>query len=161
MNYRQLEKLLEAQQWQEAAAETQRLVHRVSTRNHQPPIGHDWLTSDGVYTFPCKDLQTIDRLWTTHSHGQYGFSPQAQKWKGPLGFEFLQQHADRWRQYSKQLGWQAVRQPVKKASAATIASRGLPQAIQSTADFDDQPLTGDTPIFRGSAWLARTRECMP
>jgi hypothetical protein len=159
MNYHRLDKLLAAQQWQEAAAETQRLVHQVSARNHQPPIGHDWLTSNGVNTFPCKDLQTIDRLWTTHSQGRYGFSTQANRWKGTLGFESLRQQPDRWRQYVKYLGWQAPRQRVEPASASTISMRGLPQAVQSTADFDDQPLTGDIPIFRGSAWLARTREC--
>ena len=39
-----------------------------------------WLYFTDVLNFPTKDLQTIDKLWTTYSIGKFGFSIQRKIW---------------------------------------------------------------------------------
>lgn len=74
--YANLETLLQTQQWREADQETYRLmITTVGKEDGQ------FLNSDDLKTFPCEDLQMLDRLWVKYSDGKWGFSVQKQIWE--------------------------------------------------------------------------------
>lgn len=75
MDYTLLEKLLAAGQWQEADRETEALILRVAGREAEGR-----LQAEDVKHFPCRDLRTLDRLWTEHSNGHFAWSLQRQIW---------------------------------------------------------------------------------
>ncbi|BAQ62803.1 serine/threonine kinase [Geminocystis sp. NIES-3708] len=71
VNYDHLEELLKNQQWQKADEETHQLMLKALQRQDS-----GWINKDLMRTFPCRDLQTIDQLWTKYSNGKFGFSVQ-------------------------------------------------------------------------------------
>ncbi|MEB3886690.1 GUN4 domain-containing protein [Lyngbya sp. CCY1209] len=75
MDYTELRDLLAAGRWEEADAETRRLISAIGNREESFAIG---LIAGllGVYNFPCEDLRTIDRLWLKYSDRRFGFSVQ-------------------------------------------------------------------------------------
>ncbi|MGL5196568.1 MAG: GUN4 domain-containing protein [Chroococcales cyanobacterium] len=75
MDYTALEKLLATGQWQSADRETEALMLRVAGREAEGR-----LNIEDVKHFPCRDLRTLDRLWTEHSKGHFGLSIQRQIW---------------------------------------------------------------------------------
>ncbi|HEY9837575.1 MAG TPA: serine/threonine-protein kinase [Vampirovibrionales bacterium] len=91
MDYTTLETLLAAGQWQEADRETDALMLRVAGREAEGR-----LNIEDVKHFPCRDLRTLDRLWTEYSNGHFGWSIQRQIWsKIPDDYE----------QLSDRVGW--------------------------------------------------------
>lgn len=62
VDYSNLEKLLQAQNWREADKETRRLMLKVANREQQ-----GWLDYEQINNFPCADLRTIDQLWVKYS----------------------------------------------------------------------------------------------
>jgi hypothetical protein len=76
VNYHNLQNLLRGRRWYEANEETWQLMLKCVYRESQ-----GWLDSDSLRSFPCKDLQTIDQLWTTSSNGHFGFSGQYKIWR--------------------------------------------------------------------------------
>ncbi len=91
MDYTTLEKLLAASQWEEADRETDALMIRVSGREEEGR-----LNLEDAKNFPCRDLRTIDQLWTEYSNGHFGFSIQRRIWS-KLGGDY--------EQFSDRLGW--------------------------------------------------------
>ena len=71
VDYTQLQEYLEAEEWQEADRETVRLMVELGDSDR-----NTWLGPEEVLTFPCEELQQIDRLWVTYSDGRFGFSIQ-------------------------------------------------------------------------------------
>jgi len=71
IDYRELEKLLKAKEWQNADKLTYRLMLKVANREKE-----GWLELENIKNFPCEDLLTLDRLWVHYSIGLYGFSVQ-------------------------------------------------------------------------------------
>lgn len=71
VDYSKLRDLLKAEKWREADHETRSVM--LQATNH---VSDDWIDVDSLKQFPCKDLQTIDRLWVTASKGHFGFSVQ-------------------------------------------------------------------------------------
>lgn len=95
--YANLETLLQTQQWHEADQETYRLmITTVGKEDGQ------FLNSDDLKTFPCEDLQMLDRLWVKYSDGKWGFSVQKRIWEdcgSPTDYdEFKRTFCDR-------IGW--------------------------------------------------------
>jgi hypothetical protein len=162
IQYKELEQQLKSGQWMAANAETDRLVIEIAQRQDQLVIGHDWLTTSAVSTFPCSAIQTIDHLWKTHSQGRYGFTSQLNLWQDRLDYSSLEQKVDRWTAFSKTLSWNEAA-PVLDENAkfpeAPRTSGALPKPIRSTADFDDQPIHSSYREFIGSAFLDRVRQC--
>lgn len=76
VDYRNLRDLLKAEKWREADEETLKVMLKAANRENQ-----SWLDNTSLTKFPCKDLQTIDRLWATASKGHFGFSVQRRIWK--------------------------------------------------------------------------------
>jgi serine/threonine-protein kinase len=68
-NYAQLETYLQNKQWQQADAETDKLLLKIAGEKS----ALDARTSQKI---PCKSLQKIDQLWTKNSDGRFGFTPQ-------------------------------------------------------------------------------------
>lgn len=71
INYDYLDELLKNQQWQKADEETHKLMLKAVKREHS-----GFINGDSMANFPCRDLNTIDQLWTKYSTGRFGFSVQ-------------------------------------------------------------------------------------
>jgi GUN4-like len=162
IQYKELEQQLRANQWMAANAETARLVFAIAKAQDQPVIGHDWLTTSAVSSFPCGAIQTIDRLWKTHSQGRYGFTSQLNLWPDQLDYSSLEKKGDRWTAFSKTIRWNEAAPMLDenaKFPEAPRTSGALPKPLRSTADFDDQPMHSSYREFMGSAFLDRVRHC--
>jgi hypothetical protein len=162
IQYKALEQQLKASQWMAANAETARLVIEIAQDQNQPVIGHDWLTTSAVSTFPCSAIQTIDHLWRTHSQGRYGFTSQLNLWPEALDYGSLEKKGDRWTAFSQTIRWNETAPVIDenaKFAEPPSTSGALPKPIRSTADFDDQPMHSSYREFSGSAFLDRVRLC--
>jgi hypothetical protein len=73
LDYRKLRDLLNAEKWQEADKETLRVMLKAVEQDQ-------YLNEESFEELPCKDLQTIDRLWVAASNGHFGFSVQRKIW---------------------------------------------------------------------------------
>ncbi len=73
--YQKLDALLADQKWREADELTTEIMLKVANR----PSG-TFLNEASIKTFPCEDLQIIDRLWVHNSNGKFGFSIQKDLW---------------------------------------------------------------------------------
>lgn len=109
-DYSQLEKLLASGKFQEADRETRRLMLSIAGREQER-----WLDAKSMASFPCPDLQAIDKLWQEYSDGRFGFSVQKDIWEavGKDGDQFDDRvgwsENGKLRQY-KELNWE-VRSP--------------------------------------------------
>jgi eukaryotic-like serine/threonine-protein kinase len=68
-NYAQLETYLQNKQWQQADAETDKLLLKIAGEKSA-------LDAQSSQQISCKSLQKIDRLWLENSDGRFGFTPQ-------------------------------------------------------------------------------------
>ena len=71
--YDALHEQLATQQWFEADKETVKLIAEIGSVSDLED-----LSPRDIRSFPCGELQVIDRLWTTYSEGRFGFSVQMQ-----------------------------------------------------------------------------------
>ncbi|UJB72117.1 GUN4 domain-containing protein [Acaryochloris sp. 'Moss Beach'] len=95
--YEKLEKLLQNQKWKEADQETYRLMITIVGRTEE-----DWLREEDLKTFPCEDLQTLDRLLVKYSKGKWGFSVQKRIWEecgSPKTYN------NDWKKFGDRVGW--------------------------------------------------------
>ena len=69
--YAQLEQYMVADDWLEADQYNYRLMIQILHKRYG-----DYFSVEELINFPCADLLRIDRLWTTHSQGRFGFSVQ-------------------------------------------------------------------------------------
>lgn len=74
INYTRLQKLLKEGKWRDADLETHSLMLLAFGKKS------DYLPREFI-NFPCKDLQTIDRLWYEQSGGRFGFRVQKKIWQ--------------------------------------------------------------------------------
>lgn len=74
VDYNALKKALKRKDWREADVETLRVMMKASgySKADIPPSYFEKI--------PCKDLQTIDRLWVVSSNSHFGFSVQKELW---------------------------------------------------------------------------------
>ena len=70
--FQRLNDLLTAGNWQEADLETIQVIVEITGQHELESI-----TPDELRQFSCNQLRVIDKLWTTHSQGRFGFSVQA------------------------------------------------------------------------------------
>lgn len=103
IDYRELEKLLKAKEWQKADELTDRLMLKASGNEEQ-----GWIDTESIKNFPCEDLQTIDRLWVHYSDGLYGFSVQKDIYVecgGKLDFSYLSD--ENWKKFCDLTAWKS------------------------------------------------------
>ena len=93
VNYRRLEQLLEGQQWIQADLETDRVILMAAEQQQQ-----ETLDLAAIQSLACSDLETVDRLWTQHSQGRFGFSIQRPIWEQAS-------EGDRFQNFTEAVGW--------------------------------------------------------
>jgi hypothetical protein len=76
VTYARLENLLRTGKWKEADDVTLTIMLKLARRERE-----GWLDVQHVERLPCKDLQTLNQLWTTCSNGHFGFSVQKHIWE--------------------------------------------------------------------------------
>ncbi|NCQ94187.1 MAG: GUN4 domain-containing protein [Microcystis aeruginosa W11-06] len=76
IDYNPLKELLEKQNWASADEWTRTKILWMACCNN---IG--FLRDIDVDNIPCKDLKTIDLLWSKYSNHRFGFTAQNQIWK--------------------------------------------------------------------------------
>jgi hypothetical protein len=104
IDYSELERLLESQQWYEADKETWQLMLKVMSRE-----AGRYLSFDDIKNFPCEDLLTLDRLWVEYSkqHGyKFGFSVQKQIYVECGGrLDFSLPSSETWNEFTNRITW--------------------------------------------------------
>lgn len=102
--YEALHEQLATQQWFEADKETVALIAAIASVSDLED-----LSPRDIRSFPCGELQVIDRLWMTYSEGRFGFSIQLQVYQAlggnletTIGEE--QKLVERW---GAELGWRS------------------------------------------------------
>jgi serine/threonine protein kinase len=76
IDYTKLRDFLAAGNWKEADRETCQKMLEVMGQQHR-----GYLDNEHIENFPCKDLRTINQLWTHHSNKHFGFSVQKRLWQ--------------------------------------------------------------------------------
>ena len=92
IDYSKLQNYLEAKQWQLANQETEKLLLQAVNQEKR-----NWLEQGDLEKLSCEDLQIVDRLWSKHSEGRFGFSIQLEIWQS------LKQQT--YRAFGTQVGW--------------------------------------------------------
>ncbi len=170
VDYQNLTRLLQSQQWDAAAAETDRLVFEVANKSQQATIGADLLTVQAVARFPCQDLKTIDQLWRQESHDRFGFRVQlqvAQRQGVSMTYDALQKSPQGWTELNQTLGWKAWHdrrsnpegEPDLLRSKTDVPEGSFPLPVRSTGDFGDRPSVNHHRTFFGAGFLDRAKQC--
>ncbi len=96
-SYAQLETYLENQEWQQADAETDKIILKIARENSS-------LDKQSINKIPCKSLQKIDDLWTDNSDGRFGFTPQKKAYL-ETDNEFNEYNESTYEAFAKKVGW--------------------------------------------------------
>nr|AIA21232.1 hypothetical protein [Pyropia kanakaensis] len=101
MNYKDLQILLAQQDLVKADQLTQQKLIQLAGVNAQ---NRNWLYFTDINRIPAQDLQTIDKLWHTHSKGKFGIFVQRQIW--------LSMGKD-WKKFWKKIEWEVDHIPCR------------------------------------------------
>lgn len=101
VDYTRLRDLLKAGQWQEADKETaDRMLEAMAKKSWAD------VTSEDLLNFPCADLKTVDRLWTTCSDGRFGLSVQKEIYvECGARLDGKYPGNEIWRKFCDRIGW--------------------------------------------------------
>jgi len=91
-----LKQLLEKRDWKQADIETSNLLHWII----RTPVENNFIDTD-LKKLPCRDIKTVDGLWTYYSNGRFGYSAQDLILKRLGNDIVLFGDAVDWRKYSK------------------------------------------------------------
>lgn len=91
VDYRRLQELLAAKQYQQANRETFRVMSQAAFQTDD-----GWFEEVNIAQFPCTDLRTINQLWLHYSGGHFGFSVQK---------EVYNQVEGNYEQLAQTVGW--------------------------------------------------------
>ena len=125
VDYRKLRDLLKAKKWQEADAETKRVILKAASRESE-----GWLRVEDAKNFSCQDLGTIDKLWVKYSNGKFGFSVQKQIYLSLGGTK--EYNRDVFEKFGDKVGWR----------------KGGQWLSYSELTFDDKHYVGHLPLYR-------------
>ena len=101
MNYKDLQMLLTHRDLLKADQLTQQKLIQLAGVNAQT---RNWLYFTDIKKIPAQDLQTIDKLWHTHSKGKFGLFVQRQIWLS-VGKD--------WGKFWQKIGWEVDRIPCR------------------------------------------------
>ena len=93
VDYSLLRDFLAAKDWKSAEQETTKVMLQAFG------LSNGKLRAEQVDRFPCKDLQTINSLWTRYSDGYFGISTQKSIWQGLRGSRNV------WKETASKIGW--------------------------------------------------------
>ncbi|NER39853.1 MAG: GUN4 domain-containing protein [Oscillatoria sp. SIO1A7] len=98
IDYSRLSGLLADREWKKADKETARLMLAALKKREW------WQVSEAdVAWFPCKDLSTIDRLWSFYSEGRFGLLVQKEIYESLNGSNSYDRNA--WEVFGDRVGW--------------------------------------------------------
>jgi GUN4-like len=101
IDYSQLRTFLAKEEWKEANVETLKLMLRTVNRESE-----GYMTRSIMAQFPCKDLLTIEDLWSTASSGKFGFRVQQEVWNGLGGPKYRFGNDPKvFEEFIKAVGW--------------------------------------------------------
>jgi hypothetical protein len=105
IDYTNLERLLQAQNFKEADWETRKIMLTVANREKE-----GWLRIKDAEKFPCKELRSIDQLWLKYSRGKFGISVQQQIYQSLGGTKEYnprtkEYNQDVWRSMGDRVAW--------------------------------------------------------
>ncbi|NCR52783.1 MAG: hypothetical protein GPJ10_04915 [Microcystis aeruginosa L211-07] len=86
--FKTLRNLLEQGNWQQAEAETKKLMLRGTDQTY--------FNGNIINNLSCSNLKIINRLWVQYSSGRFGFSVQGEIWKGVT---------NDYKQFEERVGW--------------------------------------------------------
>lgn len=108
IDYLPLQKLLAEQDFERADLMTMQKLCQLAG---EAAIKRKWLYFTEVDNFPSTDLHTLDRLWSLHSEGRFGYQIQRQIWLG-VGKDFTKlwpkigwKNGNNWTRYPNQFIW--------------------------------------------------------
>ncbi|MBF2034422.1 MAG: GUN4 domain-containing protein [Leptolyngbyaceae cyanobacterium T60_A2020_046] len=78
IDYRPLQTLLAAGDWQRADLETRAILMQLAGSDD---FFYPHIEPAGVANLPCEDLQILDALWSRYRDGRFGFRAQQMQWK--------------------------------------------------------------------------------
>ena len=94
IDYKPLYLALVSNNFRQADELTQSYLNRLA--KFETSHKRQWLYFTDIFSLPIQDLQTIDKLWTIYSAGQFGFSIQREIW--------LYNNRD-WEKFWHMIGW--------------------------------------------------------
>ncbi len=125
VDYTKLRDLLKAEKWWEADLETWSVMLQATNC-----VSDGWLAAIHIHQFPCKDFQTIDRLWMTASKGHFGFSVQKEIYVRCGGKLNGKRPGDQvWEKFGDTVGWRIDQKWQDSAKLAERASLSTPRGI--------------------------------
>ncbi len=85
-SFHTLNELLQSKKWEEADWETAKIIYAIAQyelpdSHHYKSYPPDYIVPEHIKVIPKKYLNNIDKLWTKHSNGRFGFSVQKRIWK--------------------------------------------------------------------------------
>ena len=98
IDYVPLAKLLYQQKWQLADQETQKLMLMASGQGESA-----WIDRHRMNNFPCRDLETIDKLWVKYSRGHFGITVQKRIYLSLGGKRTYDRKV--WEALGERIGW--------------------------------------------------------
>lgn len=104
-DYASLKEFLTVGNWQEADRETSAIVRRLTGTTRVRDIN-----KKDIETFPCADLQELDRLWMYYSNNRFGFSVQKDIWISLDGILYYDarnywKFAETYIKFAERIGW--------------------------------------------------------
>jgi eukaryotic-like serine/threonine-protein kinase len=100
VDYTKLRDYLAAGNWEDADNETYLVMLQAVGRKEG-----DYIRSEELLNFPCKDLHTIDRLWVKYSNGRFGFSVQKKIYLSVSGKLDHWYDGEAWEKFGDRVGW--------------------------------------------------------
>jgi hypothetical protein len=98
-DYSLLENFLIEQNWRAANDETLKLLLRVTNSQNR-----GWFSQRDVPSLTCQDLNRIDQLWTKHSQGRFGFTPQLEVFLA-TGNRPGRMSTENYHKFGERVGW--------------------------------------------------------
>ena len=105
LRYSSLQSALRQRDWLEADELTKDLIFQLGGGEYSDRDETYWLESNWTQQIPNADLQMLDRLWTTYSEGQFGFSVQKQIFLESGGQTGDRTEQEAWGRFNAQVGW--------------------------------------------------------
>ena len=137
----QLKHLLKAKQWQEADAETEKLMLEVGDLDKNGSISIEEMDE-----FSCSALEQIDRLWVHYSQGRFGFSIQQEIYQSLGGTRKFD--SEIWNAFGDRVGWRVggewlSSQDLTETANSTAHSKGLFPVYRYDREREESSWDGD------------------
>ncbi|OSO93918.1 hypothetical protein B7O87_05040 [Cylindrospermopsis raciborskii CENA303] len=143
IDYTNLERLLQSQNFRAADTETGKIILAVVKRGKE-----GWLRIEDVKNFPCKELRSIDKLWLKYSGGKFGISVQQQIYQSLGGTKKF--NYDLWKYMGERVGWRLDGDWISYSD----------YDFSQTAPFGHLPAVGPyRAVSAGPSLLLRYAEC--